>query len=647
VWLSRLRQLDWVALLVVLLVAGMLMVLSIMRHTGYNTSMLDLGNMSQAMWSGTQGRPLEFTFQYGNISRLALHVEIIYWLFIPLYTVLPDPRTLLVVQAILFAAGAWPVYRLAMRHLKRRSLARAMVLVYLFFPVAQTAVLFDFHGDTLAMPLLLFALEALDRRAWRSYAFWIVLALLCKFYVAVAVAVLGFVIWLQGQRRAGGWTLLAALVWFGVAVLIIKPWFAPYSYAAESNTTFLSYLQFYFDFGPVLLDTAVQRILTLFVVFLPGLWLGRYAWRWALPAFAIAGPALISLGDGASYDYRFHHYAITVPFLMAATMFGAVELRRRQEGVPEGHRRRRRPWQGELFLTLAITLIFAVSLVDTPLNPKFWSGNPNSGMSQWRYGRIPRDTLKDRWLNLNVPPRAPLAANEFLAPHLANRQTLAMVGYSEESKMLSILDDVQYVVADALHDYAFPLSDDEFIGGVLQDAPSIKTVMEHPEFDLLVAQDGLLLFGRNSDSREGLAQTLTLREWEGQKTEPRLHFQEHVGLLSAQIEPVGGRRFRLRFEWVPLQPLDREPPLFAVSRLEGVDHGRIAHLPTLALYPTSSWHTDQIVEEEFEIELPPELPAGSYRLLTGWYDGENLYAASTDASSRVGEEFYVGTIVLE
>ncbi len=38
-----------------------------------------------------------------------------------------------------------------------------------FYPTALTSVLFDFHGDTLAMPLLLFALDALDQRAWGRY----------------------------------------------------------------------------------------------------------------------------------------------------------------------------------------------------------------------------------------------------------------------------------------------------------------------------------------------------------------------------------------------------------------------------------------------------------------------------------------------
>ncbi len=670
-WALKLDRVDWVALIAVFLVTGTLLVLSTLRYLGYNTSMLDLGNMAQAIWSGTQGSPLEFTYQYGNISRLALHVELIYWLFVPLYALLPDPRTLLVIQALLFAVGAWPVYRLAMRHLKHRNLARVLVLCYLFYPVAQTAVLFDFHGDTLAMPLLLFALEALDRQAWRSYAFWILLALCSKFYVAAAVASLGGVLWLRGQRRVGIWTFLAAVAWLTVALGVIRPLFAP-PQAAQSHLTFLSYFKFYFGgAGPALLHTAVGRILTAFIVFAPGLWLARYAWQWILPAFAIAVPALASLGDVAAYHYRFHHYALTVPFFIVATLYGAVELRRRQEQLEPGQGRRQRPWHGELFLAFGIIIIFNVGFVDTPLNPLFWLDKPHWGTNHWRYGRIPRDTFKDRWLRQHVPAKAPLAASEFLAPHLRNRRILYLVRYPDELKALGQPDDqsetlylirhpdalqnlllsdhveeVQYVVADALYEFALPFGEGLQIGGVMHDVPGIMVTMQHPEFGLLAAQDGLLLFGRNPVPGEALRQEFRLSAWEGQRPAPEFRIGERIGLLKAQVEPVGDRRFRLRYEWVALQPLDEAPPLFAVTRLEGVDHSRIVHPPTLALHPTPHWQPGQIVQEEFEFELPEELSPGTYQLLTGWYDSSNPFAAATDARSRIGQEVHSGRIDL-
>jgi uncharacterized membrane protein len=157
-----LSKIDWVILIAAILMGVMLGFLSIIRYTGYNAFMFDLGNMSQAIWSGTKGHPLEFTYDdIGNISRLSIHVELFYWLLVPLYSLFPSPITLLVFQTLLFVAGAYPVYKLSNRKLHSRTAARLITLIYLFYPVAQTAVLFDFHGDTLAMPLLLFAIEKL------------------------------------------------------------------------------------------------------------------------------------------------------------------------------------------------------------------------------------------------------------------------------------------------------------------------------------------------------------------------------------------------------------------------------------------------------------------------------------------------------
>ncbi|NJN53472.1 MAG: DUF2079 domain-containing protein [Anaerolineae bacterium] len=79
-------------------------------------------------------------------------------LLAPLVAVWPSPVSLLLFQALLYALGAIPLYRLAVRRLTHEGAALLLTAVYLLYPVGQTAVLFQFHGDTLAMPLLLLPL---------------------------------------------------------------------------------------------------------------------------------------------------------------------------------------------------------------------------------------------------------------------------------------------------------------------------------------------------------------------------------------------------------------------------------------------------------------------------------------------------------
>lgn len=209
-----------------------------------------------------------FTQSFGTYSRLSGHAEAIYFLLAPLYTLWPDPRLLLIIQSVLYALGALPVYRITLRQTTDQVCALGMALIYLFYPVAQTAVLFDFHGDTLAMPLLLFALDALDARIWRRYALFIALALLCKVYVAVAVIGIGAYLFLWGgQRRAGLLTITVAIMYGVVVFFGVRPFFAineNINSGAPQN-----YLAYYFGELETIWATADDRAINAVLAFGP------------------------------------------------------------------------------------------------------------------------------------------------------------------------------------------------------------------------------------------------------------------------------------------------------------------------------------------------------------------------------------------
>lgn len=613
--------------------------LSLARYHGFNTGG-DLGNMSQSIWSATQGEPLVFTLEGVRVSRLARHVEIIYFLLAPLYALFPTPATLLIVQSALYAIGALPVFLLARRRLHHSSAGIVLALVYLLYPVAQTAVLFDFHADTLAMPLLLFAIEALDRRAWRSYAFWIVLALAAKVYVAAPVAALGMVIWLDGDRRRGGYTMAGAMLWGVVAFTLIRPLFAVAN-GIDTQTTVTDYVHYYFGQLSTVGESLILRVLNMVVVFLPVMMVGWRAWRWFIPIFVITLPVFISTGPGPVYDYHYHHYALVVPFLLASIIYGMSSWQARQLSLKRTFFR----WQSGLGFTLFLTVLLNVRLVDSPLNPAFYhppAGAP-IGLANTRYGVIPRDGFRAKWLAENVPPTAPLAADILLASHLLNRQTLFFTTYQSGTlgwKYVDITTDVDYAVTDALDDYAIGYGDEISLSRVAREWGSIRQLLMAPSMKLLKAQDGLLLFGKNGD---GLSQTVEILPAQP-ATVPLATFGNDIALLDSYIEPLGARRYRFRFDWMALHPPDEQSALFAVSRLARVEHARIVHLPTAILNPPENWQPGTIVRETFEVTLPAELPPGEYPLWVGWYDGSDFFAAQTDVRSRVGDEFLVGTV---
>ncbi|HEX5691249.1 MAG TPA: DUF2079 domain-containing protein, partial [Roseiflexaceae bacterium] len=637
----------WIALAIC---AALLASLSIARYVGYNAGMLDLGNMAQAIGSVARGHPLIVTYPNGNASRLAGHVELIYLLLALPYAIWPDPRLLLVFQAVLFALGALPTYRLALRRTNSRYAARCLALIYLLYPTALTSVLFDLHGDTLALPLLMFALDALDARAWRRYAMWIALALSCKLYVAVAVVGLGLCIWrFDRQRRVGMWTCVAGAVYAAVAVLVVRPLFAAGGTAEASQ----NYLSYYYSQLSEIWPTLGDRVLSAIVVFGPALLIAWRGWRWVLPGLPIAAAALLSTGPGGAYDYRYHHYAVVVPFIVRAAIAGvewrmaAAEARLRSQGA-RLRARRGRSWRGDLGLTLAIVLIFAALLVDTPLNPLFWVGLPGQGRDPSAYGILPRDAVKDRFLE-QVPPGAPLAASNQIAPHLTNRDTLYLLRYPDEGegprRLPMHLGQVDYAIADALFDLYLPI-EGGYGGGLDGDRAAIGLLLRDPQFGLVAERDGLLLFQRGAPAERALPQTLTLQPEDGAPAEQT--FGKQIALVRHTISQVDRRRLRASFTWRLTGEFAQGERFVAVSQLDGVANARIVHLPTYAQLPSWQWPRDQLVVETFDLELPDDLVAGVYSWRLGWYNVGLPTSYATDSRSLLpgSTQVSLGTIAI-
>ncbi len=648
---SIMREINWVKVvlpLVIILVGATLATLSVQVYRGYNDGMFDLGNMSQAIWSATKGLPLEFTINNGQLSRLGLHVELIYFLISTLYALFPQPTTLLVLQSFLFTLGAIPVYRIAQRHLKEPRLSLALVIIYLFYPVAQTAVLFDFHGDTLAMPLLLFALDSLEEQHWKSYALFVTLALSSKFYVAVPVFIMGLVILTKYGRhssilkKVGFFTALVAMVWGGFTFLILRPLFSPDSGVNLSSTySPAGYLLYYFDeIVNNLSRSWIPRFGVLLLLIMPIIWLSLHSSIWLLPAAVTALPALLS--NNIQYTYHFHHYALAVPFLIFSAIIGAAELKNGWKGSPYfslfiNPRKM-------ILLSLLLTLFFNALLVDTPLNPSFWLGQPGQKSDPLRYGRSSRDVMKDALLKQYVPPGVPIAVSWPLAPHFTNRQFLFVLGnFDNPSHVFDM------VIADGLFDFAIPFSED-YTSSVIHDVPYIKTFLQRPEFSLTYVQDGLLFFERGHQA-ENLRQNIEVEPLDS--TVELAHvFDGRIGLVNPSVEEVSTGIYRFKFTWKLNQIITNYGPLFAVSKLVDPSHTnenanlRILHIPTEVILPTTEWKLDEQVIETFDVSMPFNLTSGKYQISTGWYTTNNIYSSQTDSRSRFGDEWTWGEIYI-
>ena len=134
--------------------------LSIKRYRTLNSYYYDLGIMNQVVYNTSKGRFLEMTNQdlKKNVSRLAIHFDPILAIFAPFYKIYEGPEVLLIGQALILGLGAWAVFLISEKILKKKFISMIFALSYLFYFPVQRAVIFDFHAVTLATTFLLFAL---------------------------------------------------------------------------------------------------------------------------------------------------------------------------------------------------------------------------------------------------------------------------------------------------------------------------------------------------------------------------------------------------------------------------------------------------------------------------------------------------------
>jgi 4-amino-4-deoxy-L-arabinose transferase-like glycosyltransferase len=82
-----------------------------------------------------------------------------------------------------------------------------------------------------------------------------------------------------------------------------------------------------------------------------------------------------------------------------------------------------------------------------------------------------------------------------------------------------------------------------------------------------------------------------------------------------------GEGLRLRLQWQTLAPLTADYTAF-VHLVDGAGAlvAQDDQQPLDGFYPTSRWHVGQIIEDQFVLNLPKNLPPGDYTLHTGLYD---------------------------
>lgn len=329
----------------ILLFIGFFSYLHLIRHNSLHSNYYDLGIMDQTVYNTYRGRILELTNPEGinNFKRMAIHNDIILALLAPFYNIFSGPQTLLVIQTIIIALGALPIYLLSKLILKSKYLGVIFAFTYLMYPPLQRANNFDFHAVMLAISFLLFMFYFFwTKKYWVSILFF-TLSIISKEEISLTTAVFAFLMMIFAYKKNdrkklfySSLILTISIFWFIASIWLIAPYFRGsqhfalfrYKNLGDSPTEIIKnvftkpsiYINLIFN------NTNLQYI---FLLLLPLGFLSLFSPIYLL----IAAPEFMINFLSSHWQMRGidnHYAAIIIPFVFISAIFGVKEIIKRK-----------------------------------------------------------------------------------------------------------------------------------------------------------------------------------------------------------------------------------------------------------------------------------------------------------------------------
>jgi uncharacterized membrane protein len=423
--------------------------ITIFRYNRLGTTIFDLGIFDQAVWLIAHGRPIFLSTR--GLTIFADHFSPILYLIAPLYWIWDTPKTLLVLQTLACAMGAHPVYLYAVKRLKDSRLGLLFAAAYLLYPALQGLNCFDFHPESIAVPLILYGWWFMETRQIKPLIPVIILALMCKETVGLVVLLMGIYAFFTINRRIG--VIVTAL---GLAGLIISLETIRFANHGEPS----AYLTFYSAYGSSPGAIAINLLTHPMKIWNALLTADNYQClrdllsplaflSFASPeTLAIAGPTILSnmLSNRESmHNIYFQYSAMIIPIVFISAILGyhfCLQLFSKRNMTVK------RIWRMTLAFALSIGVAYGVQ-EDQII------GNP---MITWLPERT-YDTSALRESLALIPPCASVCSQTAIGSHLTHREHIYIfpgpfepVCWGNTEKALN-QEDGRDITLKSIHEY--------------------------------------------------------------------------------------------------------------------------------------------------------------------------------------------------
>jgi len=150
-------------------------------------------------------------------TLLRYHWPLFYIFISPLSLLWTGPLPVLWIHTFFFSATAVAAGFLMYEYTRNKPLSFWFCAAVTLYLPLHLANLYDLHADPLAMPFILFSFLFAHRRQWKAFALCMLLAMLCKEYVALVYV--GFGAWLFFKSPKAGCIVSASSFLFFVLVI--------------------------------------------------------------------------------------------------------------------------------------------------------------------------------------------------------------------------------------------------------------------------------------------------------------------------------------------------------------------------------------------------------------------------------------------
>ena len=605
----------WAVVALTLLYVVFFSALSIRQHQAFMTHGFDLGNVDQAVWNTLHGRFLRMTNEEGTESRLGTHFDPIIVLLAPPYLIHSGPETLLVVQTVALALGAWPIFWLAKKKLENAWAAAAFALVYLAFPALAGANLSEFHAVTLGSGFLTWAFYFLHQDRPYLFGLFAVLAMSCKEEIPLIVAMMGlYTFFVLRKRKWGLGTLLAGVLWFIIAVKVVIP-----SFNESGRSIHLAHYAY--------LGNSVEEVL-INVVTRPELVLNNfkdelkiaYLIKLCFPVgyLSLLAPQVLLIAVPAiAINFLSTHYTMyaldifwgsvtIVPFVVLSAVWGVALLARVLHRLLK------------LKQTFVVVVFVIYTLIFTAFYHQRLGYSPLGGNFLW-----PQITAHHRLgerLAKSIPRDAVVVAQDHLNPHVSERETVYIFPYN--------MDKADYIFLDVTERPGYLLGYGEYHSAV-------QNLLSRENFGVVVSEDGYIILKRNAE-RVPLSQefySFLLAEDVSEASSLVVDFGTDVRLSRLRLEHQGGMVVEVHSYWQTNRTPKNDPRVFLclVDKDGEILPGTTIEIRASIWYPPARWVPGQMIHDRESIQLPAYVDLSTISL--GFFVGPP--AAIDDAGARL------------